>query len=179
MLLGGDEFMRTQRGNNNAYCQDNEISWLDWDDAERSRDMLAFFRKAIALCRRFPVLQCRKFFTGRDQNANGIPDIRWFGTNLDEPAWQDFDLRTLCYQLDGSEAVNGPREYVLLIVFNADYRARSVRIPEPPCGKIWYRVVDTSLDTGEDIADPGRELPIDPPDHYLANPRSTVVLVGK
>jgi glycogen operon protein len=179
MLLGGDEFMRTQRGNNNAYCQDNEISWLDWDDAERSRDMLAFFRKAIALCRRFPVLQCRKFFTGRDQNANGIPDIRWFGTNLDEPAWQDFDLRTLCYQLDGSEAVNGPREYVLFIVFNADYRARSVRIPEPPCGKIWYRVVDTSLDAGEDIADPGRELPIDPPGHYLANPRSTVVLVGR
>ena len=179
MLLGGDEFMRTQRGNNNAYCQDNEISWLDWDDAERSRDMLAFFRKAIALCRRFPVLQCRKFFTGRDQNANGVPDIRWFGTNLDEPAWQDFDLRTLCYQLDGSEAVNGPREYVLFIVFNADYRARSVRIPKPPCGKIWYRVVDTSLDAGEDIADPGRELPIDPPGHYLATPRSTVVLMGK
>jgi len=179
MLLGGDEFMRTQRGNNNAYCQDNEISWLDWDDAERNLDMFAFFRKAIALCRRFPVLQCRKFFTGRDQNANGISDIRWFGTNLDEPAWQDPDLRTLCYQLDGSEAGNGPREYVLFIVFNADYRVRSVRIPEPPRGKIWYRVVDTSLDAGEDIADPGREVPIDPPACYLANPRSTVVLVGK
>jgi pullulanase/glycogen debranching enzyme len=141
--------------------------------------MLVFFRKAIALCRHFPVLQCRKFFTGRDQNANGIPDIRWFGANLDEPAWQDAELRTLCYQLDGSEAGDGARDYVLFIVFNAAYRVRSIRIPEPPCSKSWYRVVDTSLDAGEDIVDEGKEVRIDPPAYYLASPRSTIVLVGK
>ena len=106
-------------------------------------------------------------------------DLQGRGLYLDEPAWQDADLRTLCYQLDGSEAGDGARDYVLFIVFNADYRVRSIRIPEPPCGKIWHRVVDTSLDAGEDIADPGREVPIDPPAYYLASPRSTIVLVGK
>src|SRR4030095_6971692 len=62
MILGGDEFGRTQQGNNNAYCQDNEISWFDWSEMERNSDLLEFFRKAIAFTRRFPVLQRRKFF---------------------------------------------------------------------------------------------------------------------
>jgi glycogen operon protein len=178
MILGGDEFMRTQGGNNNAYCQDNEISWFDWQDADRNRDMLVFFQKAIGLCRRFPVLQSRKFFTGQDQNNNGIPDIQWFGPDGGEPAWQDPDLRTLCYQLDGGEVGDGGRDYVLFIVFNADYRLRAIQVPPPP-GKTWYRVVDTSLNTGEDILGDGKEVPIEPSGCYLANPRSTIVLVGK
>ena len=179
MILGGDEFMRSQQGNNNAYCQDSEIAWFNWEDIERNRDVFAFFQRAIGACRRFPVLQSRKFFTGQYQDNNGIPDIRWFGTRLDEPAWQDPDLRTLCYQLDGGEAPGGAGNYVLFIILNADYRLQCVQIPPPPAGKTWRRVVDTSLDSGEDILEDGEEIPIDPPGLYLANPRSTIVLVGK
>ena len=72
MLLGGDEFLRTQRGNNNAYCQDNELSWFDWREVERNADIVTFVRKAIALTRRCTILQRRKFLLGQDRDADGV-----------------------------------------------------------------------------------------------------------
>jgi isoamylase len=179
MILGGDEFYRTQRGNNNAYCQDNEISWFDWREIERHRDILTFFKKAIALTRRYPVLQGRKFFTGRDSNSNGIPDIQWFGKNLDDPAWNDPELRTLCYMMDGSEESGRRRDHVLFIILNGDYRGQFIRLPSLTGGKRWQRAIDTSLEAGADFPDEGRQVLIDPSDHYIVNPRSTVVLLGK
>ncbi len=179
MILGGDEFFRTQRGNNNAFCQDNEISWFDWREVERHRDVLSFFKQAIALTRRYPVLQCRRFFTGRDSNNNGIPDIQWFGPNLDAPAWDDPELRTLCQMLDGSEEGYRSGNYLLFLILSADHRWQVVRLPAPPAGMRWHRIIDTSLAGGEDILDEGKEIPIDPPGRYIVNPRSTVLLVGK
>jgi len=179
MLLGGDEFFRTQRGNNNAYCQDNEINWFNWTEVERHRDILTFFRKAIAFTRRYPVLQSRKFFTGKDSNGNGIPDIQWFGEDLGNPEWNDSELRTLCYLLDGGDDPCGTGEYFLFMILNADFRMRVVRLPGLPGGKQWRRVIDTSLEAGEDFLDEGQEIPIDPPEHYVVNSRSTVVLLGK
>jgi glycogen operon protein len=179
MILGGDEFFRTQRGNNNAYCQDNEISWFDWSEVERHRDVLNFFQQAIALTRRYPALQGRKFFTGGDSNANGIPDIQWFGKNLDDPPWGDPGLRTLCYLLDGGQSPSGAGEYALFLILNADFRAQGVRLPGLPGGMRWARIIDTSLEAGEDFLEAGREILIDPPGYYIANPRSTVVLLGR
>jgi glycogen operon protein len=179
MLLGGDECMRTQKGNNNAYCQDNEMSWFHWEDAERNLDIFNFFKKAIAFEKRYPVLQRRKFFLGKDLDANHIPDISWFGKDLERPIWDDPELRTLCYQLDGSEERSELGHYQLFFILNADFRLQIVRLPELPGGQKWYRVIDTSLKEGEDFLDTGKEIRIDPPDHYLANPRSTVVLIGK
>jgi isoamylase len=179
MILGGDECMRTQRGNNNAYCQDNEISWFHWEDGEENSDVLDFFKKAIAFEKRYPILQRRKFFLGEDLDADHIPDIAWFGKDLERPFWDDPELRTLCYQLDGSEERSELGHYQLFFILNADFRLQSIRLPELPNGQKWYRVIDTSLEEGEDFLDPGKEIRIDPPDHCLANPRSTVVLVGK
>src|SRR5262245_41377237 len=96
MILGGDEFARTQQGNNNAYCQDNEISWFDWDLASRHQDLTDFFRKAIATIQRFPVLQRRKFAVGRDLDDDGVPDLTWYSPDLGFPNWQDRNVRTLC-----------------------------------------------------------------------------------
>jgi glycogen operon protein len=179
MLLGGDEFFRTQRGNNNAYCQDNEIGWFDWGEVERHGDIVTFFKKAIALTKRYPVLQSRKFFTGVDSNGNGIPDIQWFGTNLDEPAWSDPELRTLCYLMDGGEDPSGAGDYALFIILNSDFRPQFVRLLGLPGGKAWLRIIDTSLPVGGDFLDEGKEVPIDPPEQYMVSPRSTVVLLGK
>jgi glycogen operon protein len=179
MILGGDECMRTQRGNNNAYCQDNEMSWFHWEDVEQHSDLFNFFKKAIAFEKRYPVLKRRKFFLGKDLDADHIPDISWFGKDLERPFWDDPELRTLCYQLDGGEERSELGHYHLFFILNADFRLQSIRLPEPSGGQKWYRVIDTSLKEGEDFLDTDKEIRIDPPDHYLANPRSTVVLIGK
>jgi len=179
MILGGDEFLRTQRGNNNAYSQDNEISWFDWNAADRNRDMQTFFRKLIALRRRHPIFRRTRFFTGRDASGDTIPDIRWFGLNLDAPAWDDHELRTLCYQLDEREADVDATSALFFVILNADHRTRSVRLPRFDNGVRWHRLIDTSLDAGEDVRDEDDAVPITPADEYVANGRSTVVLLGK
>ncbi|MEW5755310.1 MAG: glycogen debranching protein GlgX [Pseudomonadota bacterium] len=179
MVLGGDEFMRTQRGNNNAYCQDNEISWFDWNLTAKNADILTFFKKAVALTRRYPILQRRKFFLGADLDADQIPDISWYGADLGAPNWNAPELRTLCYRLDGGEDKAAGKDYSLFIILNADWRTQSVQIPPADGNKKWYRVIDTSLRAGEDFCAPGQEVPLNPASRYQTNPRSTVVLVGR
>jgi len=181
MMLGGDEFLRTQGGNNNAYCQDNPVSWFDWGEAERNADMVGFFRKAIAFTKKHTILQRRRFFSGSDtaRDRNAIPDIQWFGGNLSPPRWDDPEGRLLCFLLDGSEEPSDAGEYLLFLILNGDYREFEVRIPPPPAGMRWRRAVDTSLSAGEDFAENGDGPLLDPDDRYLVHPRTTVVLLGK
>ncbi len=179
MILGGDEFARTQHGNNNAYCQDNETNWFDWTLVARNQDLVDFFAKAIAFTQRFPVLQQRKFFLGKDLYNDGIPDLTWFAPDLRSPDWNNANLRTLCYQLDAAEDranVGASRLYVIL---NADFESQDITLPPLPDGSAWLRAIDTSLPAGEDFAHAGAEMPIEPAGHYLANPRSTVVLLAR
>jgi isoamylase len=179
MILGGDEFLRSQDGNNNAYCQDNEVSWFDWDQAVRNADTLEFFRKAIAFTRRYPILQRRKFFLGSDLDSDQVPDLQWFGPRLDQPGWNDPGQRVLCYRLDGSEEASEAGNYILFLILNAHHETQWVALPPSLRGERWYRIIDTSLPGGQDFADPGQEVLVDPGDHYIANPRSTVVLLGR
>jgi glycogen operon protein len=180
MILSGDECLRSQRGNNNAYCQDNPLGWFRWDDVTRNADFLDFFRKLIALTRRYPILQRRKFLLGADLDADGVPDIAWFGNSLDRPAWGDPEARTLAWRLEGSEAGGGSGgAYQLFVAMNADWRAQQVALPEPPGGTRWRRVIDTALPAGADFAAEGEEVAIDPPGGYLVSPRATVLLVAR
>ena len=178
MMLGGDEVLRTQWGNNNAYCQDNETTWFDWGLLERNSDVLAFFRKAIALAGRYPILQRRKFLIGGDLDSDQIADITWFGNNLDRPDWNDPTVRTLCLMLDGGEEKSEAGKYLLFMILNADPYLQHVSLPSP-AGVKWSRIIDTSLPAGEDFLDPGGEIALDPQDFYLTNGRSTVLLVGR
>jgi isoamylase len=178
MILGGDEFLRTQNGNNNAYCQDNSLSWFDWNRVKQNQDMVDFWRKAIALTRRYPILQSRKFLFGADRNDNGIPDISWYGTDGYPPHWNNIEARTICCRLDGTEEQSLAGDHQLFIIHNADYRVQGVTLPVLS-GKKWFRVIDTSLAAGDDFAEQGQEVEIIPADVYIANPRSTVVLLGK
>ncbi|MBI4675981.1 MAG: glycogen debranching protein GlgX [Elusimicrobia bacterium] len=168
MLLGGDEFLRTQAGNNNTYCQDNELGWFDWDLAERNSDFTEFVAKAIAMTRRYPVLQRRRFLVGHDPEGNAVPDIAWFGPDGKAPRWGDPEARTACFMLEGP----------LYFIYNCDFRLQHVNLPAPPGGGGWRRVIDTSLPPGRDFARPGAEVALDPPGFYLANPRTVVVLTG-
>ncbi len=179
MILGGDEFLRTQGGNNNGYCQDNPVSWFDWEEVARNADMVAFFRKAIAFTKRYTILQRRKFFTGMDMDQDGIPDIRWFGEDLGAPRWDDPEARVLCCLLDGSEEPSEAGAYLLFLALNGDYRQREVMVPPLPSGLRWRRAIDTSLSAEEDFAESEDGPLLDPADRYLVNPRTTVVLLGK
>jgi len=178
MILGGDEFARTQRGNNNAYCQDNAISWFDWDAAAQNDDLVEFFRKTIAFIRRYPVLQRRRFALGKDLDADGVPDLAWFGTDLAGPRWTDREARTLCMQLDSSEDANCRRGRLFLI-FNAHFDSQWVALPMLESPLAWHRGIDTSLPADDEVSDPGSEVPLNPRDHYIAAARSTVVLVAQ
>ncbi|WP_172203870.1 glycogen debranching protein GlgX [Niveibacterium sp. COAC-50] len=179
MLLAGDEVRRTQRGNNNAYCQDNPLAWFDWGAVERNASLLRFTRNAIALTRRYTVLQRRKFLLGRDMNCDGVADISWFGTDLNPPRWDDPQARTLCYRLDGGEIISPAGRYYLFFILNADSQLQDVRLPPAGDGMRWYRIIDTSLPADEDFAEAGAEVLLEPDDHYLANPRCTVVLISR
>jgi glycogen operon protein len=179
MILGGDEFARTQHGNNNAYCQDNEISWFDWTLAAKNADLTDFFRKAIALTHRFPILQRRKFFLGKDLDDDGLPDLTWYSTTLGTPDWQDPNARTVCVQLDASEDGTVRNTERLFFIFNGDYELQRVALPPLEAERHWYRSIDTSLAAGEDFVETGHEVEIEPVDHYLANPRSTVLLLAQ
>ena len=179
MIQGGDEFARTQHGNNNAYCQDSETSWFDWTLVARNQDLVDFFAAMIAFTQRFPVLQQRKFFLGKDLSSDGIDDLTWFAPDLSPPDWNNAELRTLCYQLDAAEDranVGASRLYVIL---NGDSESHRITLPPPPDGSAWLRAIDTSLPAGQDCAQAGAEVPIEPAGHYIANPRSTVVLLAR
>ena len=178
MLLAGDEVLRTQQGNNNAYCQDNEISWLDWQETPERQAFLRFVKLAIAFRKNHGILHRGTFHNGHDTNGDSVPDITWFDENLNETNWDDPQGRLLCYRLDGAEDAESGSPQLFYFILNASDELRHVRLPGLAPGQCWKRVIDTALASPEDFMNPGHEVRLDPPDYYLANPMSTVVLVA-
>ncbi len=174
MLLGGDEMLRTQGGNNNAYCQDNEISWFDWTLAIRNGDFVRFVREAIALRRRLAALRRRSFFTGAPADGRGPADIEWLGPHREAPDWHDAHLRVVACQISAAASEAAP---FLYLAFNAGEEPRAMRLPVHE-GLAWCRAVDTSLAPGREIVEAGREEAVSPPDCYTVEGRSVVVLVA-
>jgi isoamylase len=157
----------------------NEMSWFDWTAVARDSDIFEFFRKTIAFTRRFPVLQHRKFFLGADLDDDQVADLTWFAPDLGQPRWNDADMRTVCYQLDASEDRSQLGVERLFFILNAHFHPQWVNLPPLESGLTWHRAIDTSLPSAEDFAEPGREIPLQPADHYIANPRSTVILLAQ
>jgi glycogen operon protein len=139
---------------------------------------VSFFKKAVKFTKDYSILQRRKFFLGNDHDTDNIPDISWYGKNQYKPNWGDPEQRTLCVMLDGGEVKSAQGDYCLFIILNADFNSQSIGIPAL-AGKRWFRAIDTSLKAGSEILDMGHEVPLDPSGYYIANPRSTVVLVGR
>ncbi len=171
MMLGGDEFARTQNGNNNAYCLDNEISWYDWTLPDKNADLVRFTAAMIALRKRFATLRHPDFFDGR-VNDRGLVDVAWHGCRLGQPGWNDPETRVLSFTLGGFGA-----DADLHVIFNMYHDALEFELPQLD-GYRWVRAVDTSMPSPEDIADPGSETAIDG-STYLASDRSVVVLASQ
>ncbi|SAL24827.1 glycogen debranching enzyme GlgX [Caballeronia cordobensis] len=146
MLLAGDEILRSQRGNNNAYCQDNAVSWMDWRLSADAEDMLRFVGEMIALRKRHASLRRRRFLTGLAEGGQTHPDVAWHGERLHEPAWHDGGARFVALTLAGRT----PGEAMLHIVFNMNDDARDAALPVLD-GQAWRRIVDTSAEAPGDI----------------------------
>jgi len=149
MLLGGDEIGRTQGGNNNAYCQDNEIAWYDWDGADA--DLLEFTRSLITLRRQHPALRRRGWFQGRPLHGSGVRDIAWFrpdGSMMSDADWQDGAVTSLQVLLSGSMALPNARgervvDSPLLLLFNAGFDAFEFVVPPSEIDDPWHVRLDT------------------------------------
>ncbi len=168
MLLAGDEFGRSQQGNNNAYCQDNELSWVDWSLAERNADLLRFVRGLIRMRRRHPSLRRQEFF------GEG-PAISWHGERAYQPNWAP-EARSLAFLLHRDPT--RPQSQDLFILMNASDGPRRFEVPD--VGRVWRRVVDTSLPAPFDLVeDPaqaqvfGRRV-----EAYELPPHTVVVLLA-
>lgn len=147
MLLAGDEFLNTQNGNNNSYCQDNELAWLDWDVAAQNADMVRFVREMIILRRRHHSIMRRHFLTGKPCGDRQLPDITWYWDTVDgQPGWADPNLRLLRYTLAGVDSL----EADLHVVLNMANEAAIIRLPSIK-GRVWCLAVDTSLPSPGDI----------------------------
>jgi glycogen operon protein len=147
MLLAGDELLRTQRGNNNAYCQNNETSWIDWSLTDAARGMLRFTREMIALRNRHSTLRRARFV---EVSRAGEPSaIRWFGTDAREPDWNDLSSRVLCFTIDGVREDEAP----LHVMINMADQPIALPLPEAPAGRAWHRIVDTSRVAPDDIVE--------------------------
>jgi isoamylase len=173
MILAGDEVLRTQKGNNNTWCQDNELGWFDWGLTDRHGEMLRFAREMIALRKRHPCLRRRRFLTGRPVGPDKLPDVTWHGQRLAQPHWEDGSCRLLAYTLAGLSESEEP----LHIMSNMGRSAVQMPLPELS-GRRWHRAVDTALTAPEDIFPPGGDQPALTGD-YLIQPRSVVVLEGR
>jgi len=164
MLQGGDEFRRTQRGNNNAYCQDNETSWYDWGYLQQHQDILRFAQDMIALRRAHPVLSRERFYTDAE--------ISWFSPSQGPPDWGNPRARQLaCLIREGiSDA--------LYLMFNADTAAAAFGIPAPPEGARWRIAADTYQEASRASTVASRGPFAEPACPYRVGPRSSVLLVG-
>ncbi|HKO00518.1 MAG TPA: glycogen debranching enzyme, partial [Thermoanaerobaculia bacterium] len=151
MICGGDEIGRTQRGNNNAYCQDNNVSWFDWDEFDGA--LFAFVTRVVALRKDHPVFQRRRFFAGRPLHGDEVGDIGWFkpdGNQMTNDDWQNGYAKSLGVFLNG-EAIPTPDsrgdaivDDSFYLLFNAHYDAIGFKLPTGPWGERWARVIDTS-----------------------------------
>jgi len=163
MLLGGDEFRRTQRGNNNAYCQDNDVSWFDWNLIEKHKEIRRFTRGMIAFRRAHPVLRREEFYTDAD--------IQWFGSNGGTPDWEDRRLKSFAC------LILGRREPDLFLLFNADVTSVDYSFPALPAEKIWRLAVDTSRPAPNDLFDSGKEPSMEGQNEFRLEPRSSAIFL--
>src|SRR5262249_31857605 len=153
MLLAGDEFSHTQNGNNNAYCQDNELTWLDWEPDDQKKAFLEFVRSIVGIWKEQPVFQRRKFFQGRAIRGSDIKDISWIaadGSEMSDEDWSAGFVRTLGVRLAGDligevdergEPLAGD---TLLLLLSAHHEPVAFTLPAAGPGYGWERLFDTA-----------------------------------
>ena len=178
MLVAGDEFARTQNGNNNAYCQDDEISWLNWDLADKGKSLVTFVQKLCALRHKFPILRRNRFLTGAYDEELEVKDLTWInasGTEMTGEEWGDEQMKCFGMLMDGRARPSGVRqrgtEAAMLMVLNSHHDVVEFTLPECAGGPEWKRLIDTNL------ADDALEFVGNTGDVYSVTARSLLLFV--
>jgi glycogen operon protein len=175
MVLMGDEVGRTQRGNNNTYCHDNEFNWFDWTLLEKNADLFRFAKHVIAFRHVHPVLRSPEHPGRPHTQTCRCADLTWHGTQ----AWHaDWSGRALAFMLCGRYAKGGADDQVF-VALNAHWDALQFELPQPPNGWTWRIFANTGMPPPQDIFEPGREPVLQDQGSMLVGPRSVVVLVGR
>jgi glycogen operon protein len=173
MILAGDEFGNTQNGNNNVYCQDNEIGWLDWSLVEKNSDLLRFYQILIDFRKSQPNLRRIKFAV----NSNdGVPEMSWHGSKLNHPNWK-VESRSLGLFLSGKRSGQDSVSDIYMM-FNAHWQQKRFELPALPYSKLWFRKIDTFLNSPEDILERGSEIKLTNQKYYKVQARSVVLLIS-
>ncbi len=168
MMLMGDAVRRSQQGNNNAYCQDNELSWFDWSALEQETDLLRFTKELIGLNNRLAVFSLEQILPV--SNGGHSPYIAWHGTQLEQPDWED-DSHCLAFTLH-----HPAKDEHLHLIFNAYWQPLTFELPLLG-SQHWYRIIDTARPSPEDFCQPGT-APLIQPGSYSVAARSAVVLMA-
>lgn len=179
MILMGDEIGRTKRGNNNTYCQDSELNWLDWTLLESNVDLFRFFKNCIAFRTAHPVLRGSTYLHNEDYVGSGYADITWHGTQAWNADWSG-DSRVLAFILCGQHAKGGTAvDNYIYVAMNMCWETLPFEIPGLPEGMKWHVFANTSAASPEDIWEPGSEPPLEDQHRFLVGGRSVVILVGR
>ena len=179
MILMGDELGRTKQGNNNTYCHDNQLNWLDWQLFDTNLDLFRFFKHCIAFRRAHPVLRNRQHFQNKDYVGSGYADITWHGTQAWQADWSS-DSRTLAFMLCGKHARQGTyTDNYIYVAMNVHWQANWFELPSLATGMNWHVFANTGATSPEDIWQPGTEPQLENQTGILLGDRSVVILVGK
>jgi glycogen operon protein len=168
MFVAGDEIGRTQQGNNNAYCQDSALSWMDWSCVNKNGELLEYVKKLITLRKKFKCLHSGEFFSGKT-DKNGQPEVAWHGTQTGRPGWDDPEARCLAFTLSGMDG----KTYIHVIM-NMYWEQLDFEIPEIK-GVRWGKLADTSADAPDDFYKITATPPVEG-DTITAEGRSIIIL---
>lgn len=181
MILMGDELGHTKGGNNNTYCQDSELSWIDWRLLETNHDLFRFTQACIAFRKAHPVLRRRYHLHERDLIDSGYPDISWHGVEAWKPDWSA-QSRTLAFMLCGMHSAllpdRQPDDFIY-VAMNMHWEGHTFGLPRLPANQLWRRFADTLVEPPDEICRPGEEPPLTNQREVNVGPRSVVILVGR
>jgi len=163
MFNAGDEVLRTQRGNNNVWCQDNELGWFDWTLTQTNAGMLQFTREMIAFRIRHSCLMHDRYLTGLPREGHWFPDISWHGRRLNHPDWDDPQAQVLCFTLGSLESW----EEDVHVFLNMGAEHLHITLPPIPEGH-WYRAVDTALEMPASVLRPELQSPMKQQEYRVA-----------
>ncbi len=178
MILIGDEVGRTQNGNNNTYCHDNELNWLDWTLVEKNADLLHFTSNVIAFRHAHPILRNRNFFQHNDYRGTGLPDMSFHGTQPWQPDWSSSNNHTLAFMLSGDYAKGG-RDSHVYVAMNMFWDSVWFSLPRLPQGMQWHVAANTGMPSPQDSWEPGSEPLLSDQENFLLGSRSVIILVGR